>query len=488
MSTALLAVVVLLPFAAALAAALLRPRATRRLAVAAAGVTAVAACWAAWTGFPGEQRVAFGGLPWLGEERGRALFGLLLDPLATLLLIVVTVIGFLAVLYSTQYLREQNRDHAVGPEGQARYYFWLLAFLGSMAGVATAPNFLQLFVFWELTTVCSWALISYYRSEKSLRAGFKAILMTHAGGMFFLLALLILFAQTGSFDFDAPARLGGGLRTWTYIFLLIAAAAKAAQVPFHTWLPDAMEAPTPISAYLHAAAMVKAGVFLMIRAVSASGGAVPYGAGVVMAVLALVTILVALSFYFVQDDLKRLLAYSTIAHLGYILLGAALGALGSTTGLQGGALHILCHGFSKATLFLCVGAVAYITGSRSISALGGVARVMPLTATAYFVGVLSVTGIPPFACFWSKFMILAGALQIEGAMGPTILVLVLVESLVAFGWMLHVGQRVFFGVQTELARVHSDPPPAMSAALVVLMLACLLAPLAGIPLVRLIGG
>jgi hydrogenase-4 component D len=208
-----------------------------------------------------------------------------------------------------------------------------------------------------------------------------------------------------------------------------------------------------------------------------------------MAVMALVTILVALSFYFVQDDLKRLLAYSTIAHLGYILLGVALGALGSKLAFQGGVLHLFMHSFSKATLFLAVGAVAYVTGSRSIHALGGVARVMPLTATAYFVGVLSVTGIPPFACFWSKFMILAGALQLPGMIGPAVLVLVLGESLVAFGWMLYVGQKVFFGAQTELVRqVRGDPPPAMSIALVILMLGCLLMPLIGIPLVRWIGG
>jgi hydrogenase-4 component D len=233
--------------------------------------------------------------------------------------------------------------------------------------------------------------------------------------------------------------------------------------------------------------MVKAGVFLMARAVS-GGWAVPAGVGALMGILALATILIALSFYFIQDDLKRLLAYSTIAHLGYVLLGVALGALGSPVGFQGGVLHILTHGFSKATLFFVVGAVAYITGSRSISALGGVARVMPLTATAYFVGVLAVTGIPPFACFWSKFMILAGALQIPGPLGPGILVLVLTESLIAFGWMLRVGQKVFLGEQTELARVNSDPPPAMSGVLVALMIACLIVPLFGIPLVRWIGG
>jgi hydrogenase-4 component D len=191
---------------------------------------------------------------------------------------------------------------------------------------------------------------------------------------------------------------------------------------------------------------------------------------------------VALSFYFVQDDLKRLLAYSTIAHLGYVLLGIALGGLGSSTALRGGILHILCHGFGKATLFLCAGAVAYATGSRSISALGGVARSMPLTATAFFVGTAAVTGIPPFACFWSKLMILAGALELPGAIGPTLVVVLLAESLISFSWMLYVGQRVFFGATTPVAMVHSDPPPAMSISLVVLMLGCLAAPAVGLAL------
>jgi hydrogenase-4 component D len=239
-----------------------------------------------------------------------------------------------------------------------------------------------------------------------------------------------------------------------------------------------MEAPTPISAYLHAAAMVKAGVYLMARAVS-SGWAMPEGLGLLLAIMALVTMFVALSFYFVQDDLKRLLAYSTIAHLGYILLGVALGAMGSKVGFQGGVLHILCHGFGNATLF---------TGTRSISALGGLARSMPLTATAFFVGVLAVAGIPPFASFWSKFMILAGAMEIPGFLGPAILVLVLAESLIAFGWMLHVGQKVFFGPRTELAMGKADPPAAMMATLVILMIGSLLVPLVGIPLVRWIGG
>jgi len=483
----LLILLFVVPFLGAILIPFLRPSAARSTALGAAIFTAGLASWGVVAAYPDGHRAELGNLPWLPGGIGSGIFGLLLDPLGSVLLLVVTLVGFLTVLFSTRYLTEQNRDHPVGPHDQGRYYFWLLAFLGSMVGVATAPNFLQLFVFWELTTICSWALISFYRTEESLRAGFKAILMTHAGGIFFLLALLVLFAVAGSFEFQALGDLAPNLRGWVFFFMMVAAWAKAAQVPFHTWLPDAMAAPTPVSAYLHAASMVKAGVFLMARAVW-GGWDIPAPWGLVLGGMALVTMLVALSFYFVQDDLKRLLAYSTIAHLGYVLLGVALGAMGSVVGFRGGVLHILCHGFGKATLFLAVGAVAYVTGTRSISALGGLARAMPLTATAFFVGLLAVTGIPPFACFWSKFMILAGALQVPGPLGPSILVLVLGESLVAFGWMVYVGQKVFLGLRTPAAQVNSDPPPAMSGALVLLMLGCLLAPLAGIPLVRLLGG
>ncbi|MGE5237102.1 MAG: hydrogenase 4 subunit D [Acidobacteriota bacterium] len=486
MLTALLVLVVALPVAGALSAVALRGKNVRAVAGAVTGVAAVLACWAVRLDWGLTFRDTIGGLPWLDGAAGAGALGVFLDPLASVLLLVVAVIGFLTVLYSTRYLSTRNREHPVEEREQPRYYFWLLGFVASMAGVALSPNFLQMFFFWELTTVCSWALISYRRDAKSLRAGFKALLMTQIGGAFFLFAILVLFARTSSFEFGALGELPVGLRSWVFLFLMVAAWAKAAQVPFHTWLPDAMEAPTPISAYLHAAAMVKAGVFLIARTVGA-GWAVPPRVAMVLGGMALLTMFIALSYYFVQDDLKRLLAYSTIAHLGYVLLGVSLGALGSVVGFRGGVLHILCHGVAKATLFLCAGAVAYITGTRSISALGGLARTMPLTAAAFFVGVLGVTGVPPFACFWSKFMILAGAMSLAGPVGPVLVALVLVESLISFGWMVHIGQKLFFGVRTPAACVNSDPPPAMSAVLVVLMAFSLLAPLVGVPLVGWIG-
>ena len=207
-----------------------------------------------------------------------------------------------------------------------------------------------------------------------------------------------------------------------------------------------------------------------------------------MAGMALVTILVALSFYFVQDDLKRLLAYSTIAHLGYVLLGIAIGGLGSTLGFQGGVLHIICHGYSKATLFFCAGSIAYVTGTRKISALRGLGKIMPLTAAAFFVGLLSVTGVPPLACFWSKFMILSGAMRLSGPLGPLIVIFILCETLVSFGWMLYIAQKIFLGAPlAEVAEIPADPPLAMNITLIVLMMGCVVAPLVGMPLVQLMG-
>jgi hydrogenase-4 component D len=486
MLTLALVLMVVVPALAGMLAGALRGPFSRIMAVTASAVVAALAVWTSVSAYGTAHLESVGGMPWLGGASAATAFGVLLDPLGSILLIVVTMIGLLTIVYSTRYLGAGNREHPVPDSEHPRYYFWLLLFLASMVGVAVSPNFLQLFMFWELTTVCSWALISYYRNEASLAAGFKALVVTQVGGAFFLVAILLLFARTGSFDFAALALLPDRLRLWVFVLLLVAAWAKAAQVPFHTWLPDAMAAPTPISAYLHAAAMVKAGVFLMARSASA-GWVMPAEVGMLMGAMALLTLLVALTYYFIQDDLKRLLAYSTIAHLGYVLLGISLGALGSTVGFRGGVLHIICHGFSKATLFFSVGAIACVTGSRSISALGGLAKTMPLTATAFFVGVLAVTGVPPFGCFWSKFMILSGAIQLGGAIGTVLLVLVLLESLIAFAWMVYVGQKVFFGERTPVACVNSDPPAAMSGVLVALMIGCLLAPAVGIPLVQWIG-
>jgi len=451
------------------------------MAAVVASLTFVAAMVAAWLSYPRADRFFIGQLPWL--KATTPFFGLLIDQLSSLMLVVITLIGVLVVVYSSGYLSSSNRGHSY-LEAKGGYYFWLLLFIGSMVGIAVSPSFLQLFIFWEMTTICSWALISYHRDDQSLFNGFKALTITHLGGMALIAALALLYVNTGSLAFNALDELSPNLKLTVFILILIAAWAKAAQVPFHTWLPDAMVAPTPISAYLHAAAMVKAGVYLVART-ALSNTTLPRSAGIVIGVMAVITIIVAVLMYFLQDDLKRLLAFSTIGHLGYILFGISLGIMGSATGFRGGILHIVNHGCAKALLFLSVGAIAYATGSRSIKELSGLSRKMPIVSLAFIIGLFAVTGVAPLSCFWSKFMMFTGAFEIGGILGPFMGVLLVLESLAAFAWYLLVGHRVFFGKVSEKADgAAGGLPLVITGSLVVLMLLCLLAPVIGWPLVK----
>jgi hydrogenase-4 component D len=448
-----------------------------------AGLTFIIGIAATIWGYQQRQEL-FLSVPWI-QWMGTApetFFGFLVDPLSSLMLIVITSMGLLVVVYSTEYLSPRNKDHAFKkPVGN--YYFWLLLFIGSMVGLVISPNLLQLFFFWEMTTICSWALISYTREEKALFGGFKALIITHFGSLFFLAALGLLFVYTHSFSFSALDSLEPGMRLNVFILLMVAAWAKAAQIPFITWLPDAMEAPTPVSAYLHAAAMVKAGVYLIARA--AVSTQLPYVAGLVMGIMAIATMIVAIILYFIQDDLKRLLAFSTIGHLAYVLFGVSLGILGSATGFSGGLLHVINHSYGKGLLFLSVGAIAYATGSRSIKELSGLGRKMPLASAAFIIGLLAVTGVPPFSCFWSKFMMFTGAFELGGIVGPTMGVLAILESLTAFAWYLFVGHTIIFGeVSPKVALAAGDPPMAMDGTLIVLMILSLVAPLIGYPFVK----
>ena len=481
------------PFAGAVTCLAARDRASKIVAVIASAITAELAVILA-LGAANETRL-FGSMPWLGMDTG--LFGYQFDPLAIIMLLASTLIGLAITIYSMGYLSSGNHEHPT-KSGQARYYFWLMTFVGSMVGIAISPTLLQLLIFWEMTTLCSWALISFYDNKESLKAGMKALVMTSFGGLFFLGGLVWVFSATGSMGFNALGQMTPVTRAWAFSLFLIAAWAKSAQVPFHTWLPEAMAAPTPISAYLHAAAMVKAGVFLTARLLLA-GWELPTGMSMLVAIGALVTMFAALAMYFFQDDLKKLLAYSTIAQLGYIFLGLGLGSLGATMAFKGAILHILMHAVAKTLLFLTVGAIAYATGTRSISKLSGLAKSMPIAAVAFFVGAFALTGIPPLACFWSKIYVLIGALQVPGAFGPIALILILTESLISFAWFLWVGQKVFFGKvkqgvlapsaqkadKPEAELVGSlDLPPSMDWILVVLIIACFLAPIAGIPIVQ----
>jgi hydrogenase-4 component D len=477
---------ILLPLIGAFICIGTKNRTTDYVASLFTGLTALVGLWMVgrW-GFTG-VRIHLGGLPQFGRFVGKevSMFGFLLDPLSAIMLMIVVGLGFLVTVYSVAYISAGNKEHPV-TDGRERYFFWMLLFIASMAGLVTSSNFLQLFIFWELTTICSWALIGFYETDRALWGGYKALLMTHGGGLALMVAIVALYLNAGSFDFEALKAISpevrGALFALIFVFIMVGSWAKAAQFPFHTWLPEAMEAPTPVSAYLHAAAMVKAGVYLAARLIL-EGGALPYWVGLLTTVMALLTMFFAVSAFFFQDDLKRLLALSTIAHLIYILLGCGVYIMfKAPEAYQGALLHIAAHAAGKGLLFLTVGALTYFAGTRRISELSGVASEQPLIALSFFVGVFTVTGVPPLAAFWSKLFLIIGALQ-NGAFGYFLAFAMLLESLIAFGWFLHVGQRVFFGTPSPHVEAIEGSRRSIDISLSVLIAACILMPLIALPL------
>jgi hydrogenase-4 component D len=423
--------------------------------------------------------VGLGNLPWLPSKETE--FGIRIDGLSCIMLLAITIVGFLVVLYSGKYMSTGNREHP-SDAGQGRYYFFLLLFIAAMIGLAVSPNFFQLFIFWELTTLCSWGLIAFYGDENALRSAYKALLITHAAGLFLAAAIILIYVNTGSFAFSAINQLAPGTRNVAVGFILIAALAKAAQFPFFTWLPTAMAAPTPCSAYLHAAAMVKAGIYLLARLLISMDG-IPHNLGLLLGGIALLTMYTGVLFYFVQDDLKRLLAFSTIVNLGYMVLGLSLGALGSNMALRGGLLHLINHSFTKSLLFLVAGAISHSTGVRKISALSGLGKKMPLTSLALVMGALAISGVPPFNMFWSKFLVIAGAFQLHSGWGWALGLLALVESVAGFAWFLHVIHKVVFGAPSPAAVEAHDPPLSMAIPLLALMAFSLLSTVFALPMI-----
>ncbi len=402
------------------------------------------------------------------------LFGLVVDRLSVLIGMAVSVVGFLIVVYSTGYLSAQNREHAE-KKIERRYYSFLLLFIGSMAGVVYASTMLGLLVFFELTGVCSWGLIGYYDNEKARRAALKAIITTQVASLGLYAATAYFFAESGSLRLVDMVGLTETAKTVIFIGVLIAGFGKSAQLPFHFWLPDAMVAPTPISAYLHAASMVKVGVYIFARCLS-SAGSVPQVIGVVGSVMALLTMLYGFAMYFPQKDFKKLLAYSTITQLAYIFLALSISVFGSQVAFNGGVTHIFNHAFAKSLFFLVAGALSYTTGTRLLPSLRGVIVRMPVIGTSFAVAALAVTGVPPFNCFFSKFSIFAGGFE-AAQEHPLLLVLVIiamVESIGSFAWIFWTFSATGLGTPSEEVAAATPLSPAMEYVLITLAVLTLL--------------
>jgi len=324
-------------------------------------------------------------------------------------------VALLVQLYSLGYLADQP------PAALGRYYLYQSLFAFSMLGLVFAPNLLQLYVFWELVGLCSYLLIGFdYDRPAAARAAVKAFWVTKLGDVGLLVGIVLLWGTTGTFDFLTLVRAGvpalpPGFLALCAGLLYLGAVGKSAQLPLYVWLPDAMEGPTPVSALIHAATMVTAGVYLVTRAYPLFA-AVP-DVLVVIAWVGAVTAFLAATQALVQTDIKRVLAYSTVSQLGYMM--AAIGAGFASAGF----LHLLTHGIFKALLFLGAGAVIHAVGTNDIFEMGGLGRKMPQTTIVFVVGTLSLAGIPFFGGFFSKEEIL-GATLAGGFPGPFAMLLV----------------------------------------------------------------
>lgn len=376
------------------------------------------------------------------------------DGLGVFLAAVATLIGSLAVIFSVAYM---------GAHPQlGRYYILVLLFIGAMAGLVLTGSFFFLFIFWEITALCSYALISFDNDNPAAVAGgIKALIITQLGGLGLLALALMAYVYSGSYqinDFLAAApELPRTVLTIMAFGALAAAAAKSAQVPFHTWLPDAMEAPTPISALIHAATMVNAGIYLLARLFPAFANVPGWMAAV--AVVGLLSALLAAMMALTADDLKRVLAYSTISQLGYMVAAIGSGAIFASQ------FHLLSHALFKALLFLAAGTVIHTIGTRDLRLMGGLGRTMPFVRHVFLIGALALAGLPPLNGFWSKELLLE-----EAAAGGWWLVagLLLGAGLTA-AYTLRVVWLVFFGQPRQLHEAHATPV-AMRLPLVLLAL------------------
>ncbi len=354
-------------------------------------------------------------LEWAAAGNFHLMMGYTIDNLTALMLVIVTTVAFLVMIYTDGYMAHDS--------GYVRFYAYLSLFSSSMLGLVVSPNLVQVYIFWELVGMCSYLLVGFWYDRKpAADAAQKAFVVNRVGDFGLLLGILGLYWATGSFEFDVMGAhlqafvesgyLSGSLAALFAVLVFLGPVAKSAQFPLHVWLPDAMEGPTPISALIHAATMVAAGVFLIARMYPVFEG-IP----VVMNVIAWTgafTAFLGASIAITQNDIKKGLAYSTISQLGYMVMAMGIGAY--TAGL----FHLMTHAYFKAMLFLGSGSVIHgmeaVVGhdpalAQDMRLMGGLRKFMPITALTFLIGTLAICGIPPFAGFWSKDEILGSAFE-----------------------------------------------------------------------------
>ena len=384
--------------------------------------------------------------------------GVFIDPLSVLFTVLVAFFGLIISIYSIGYMK--------GEEGLTRYYFFFLLFIGSMIGLVISDNFLQMFIFWEMVGLCSYSLISFwYKRPESVRAGAKVFLMTRIGDISLLGAIGILYASLGSFSFRyAIANIGTiPIPALTAIaFLALGGAiAKSAQLPLHTWLYSAMEAPTSVSALLHAATMVKAGIYLIARLILILG---PLAFSLPMwlpsvAWVGVLTAFVGATLALYTPDIKGVLAYSTISQLGFMMaaLGTVTAAAAASLGWFASLFHMMSHAFFEGLGFLLAGGIIHALGTRDMRLMGGLKKAMPITFGLSLIMILTTSGLPPFAAFFSKGLVITSLTE-TGNLWQVILIYA--TTALTFAYSLRFLTLTFMGKESEhLEKLHPHEAP-----------------------------
>jgi len=441
-------------------------------------------------GMPAEERsIVQTAFTWITSGDFNAGLTFRLDPLSSVMILVITGIGSLIHIYSTAYMRDESDAEF------ARYFSYLNLFAAFMLVLVLGANFLVMFVGWEGVGLCSYLLIGFWYTKKSASdAGKKAFIVNRIGDFAFILGVLLAFVHFGTIDFQsiahavsglAPETTFGTLSLMTLLFF-IGATGKSAQIPLYVWLPDAMEGPTPVSALIHAATMVTAGVYMIGR--NAALFSLAPQTLAVIAVIGTATALMAGTIGLVQNDIKRVLAYSTVSQLGYMFLSMGVGAF------AGGIFHLYTHAFFKALLFLGSGSVIHaLAGEQDLRKMGGLKRELPITYWTFLIGAVAIAGVPGLAGFFSKDEILFRTL--EG--GHTALWAIgLLTSLLTAIYMFRIVFLAFHG-ESRRSDDHGghghgnghghggghlhDAPPAMALALIVLAIGSVVAGYVGLP-------
>lgn len=409
---------------------------------------------------------------WLPLGNYTVNFSFLVDPLSLLMLMVVTGVGFLIHVYSIGYMHND--------EGFYKFFAYLNLFIFSMLLLVLGANFPVMFAGWEGVGLCSYLLIGFwYKNADYTAAAQKAFVMNRIGDLGFLLGIFLILNTFGTLDFadvmNNASSLSANNPTLVAITLLlfVGATGKSAQVPLFTWLPDAMAGPTPVSALIHAATMVTAGLYMIARC-NVLFALAPTTLSVI-SVVAIITALLAATIAIFQNDIKKILAYSTVSQLGYMFLAMGLGAFGS------GMFHVMTHAFFKALLFLGAGAVIHsLHGEQDIRRMGGLKDHMPLTYKIFLVGTIAIAGIPPFAGFFSKDEILLNAFMDN----KILWVLGIIGSLITAGYMFRLLYLVFWGSYrgdaNTLHHLHHNPN-SMNYPLIVLAVLSVVGGLVGLP-------